>query len=71
MTEKSIFEQSRLHDSLADLEKNAPKSFEQMISVLGKMASDSIDNSHVNSRPARGAIAVDKALKDYLTEVKG
>ena len=71
VTEKSIFEQSRLHDSLADLEKNAPKSFEQMISVLGKMASDSIDNSHVNSRPARGAIAVDKALKDYLTEVKG
>nr|WP_239032636.1 protein kinase [Vibrio sp. MMG023] len=66
VTEQSIFDQQKLHDSLADLERNAPKKFSEITELLNGMASDSIDKSHQLSKPARGAIAVERAIKDYL-----
>ncbi|AIW13551.1 protein kinase domain-containing protein [Vibrio tubiashii] len=70
VTEQSIFDKQRLHDSLADLETNAPKTFNEVIEVLNSMAKESIDKSHQISEPARGALAVDSALKDYFSEVR-
>ncbi|MGR5109706.1 serine/threonine protein kinase [Vibrio jasicida] len=66
VTEQSIFDQQKLHDSLADLERNAPQKFSEITELLNGMASDSIDKSHQLSKPARGAIAVERAIKDYL-----
>ncbi|PQJ69820.1 protein kinase [Vibrio jasicida] len=66
VTEQSIFDQQKLHDSLADLERNAPQKFSEITELLKGMASDSIDKSHQLSKPARGAIAVERAIKDYL-----
>ncbi|MGR5094571.1 serine/threonine protein kinase [Vibrio maritimus] len=71
VTEKSIFGKKKLHDSLAELEQNAPGKFSEITDLLGNMATDSIDKSHQKSMPARGAIAVERALKDYLTESRG
>lgn len=70
VTEQSIFDQQRLHDSLVDLETNAPKTFSEIIEVLNNMAKESIDKGHQISQPARGALAVDNALKDYFSEVR-
>lgn len=71
VTEKSIFGKQKLHDSLGELERNAPTKFGEITELLENMASDSIDKSHQKSMPARGAIAVERALKDYLTESRG
>nr|WP_217906375.1 protein kinase [Vibrio sp. JPW-9-11-11] len=68
VTEQSIFDKQRLHDSLVDLETNAPKNFNEIIEVLNNMAKESIDKGHQISQPSRGAIAVDNALKDYFSE---
>ncbi|MEF1203629.1 protein kinase [Vibrio owensii] len=71
VTEQSVFDKQKLHDSLADLERNAPKKFSEITDLLESMATDSIDKSHQLSRPARGAIAVERALRDYLAEGRG
>ncbi|MHA2759478.1 serine/threonine protein kinase [Vibrio harveyi] len=68
VTEQSVFDKQKLHDSLSDLERNAPKKFGEITDLLESMARDSIDKSHQLSRPARGAIAVERALRDYLAE---
>lgn len=68
VTEQSVFNKQKLHDSLSDLERNAPKKFGEITDLLESMARDSIDKSHQLSRPARGAIAVERALRDYLAE---
>lgn len=68
VTEQSVFDKQKLHDSLSDLERNAPKKFGEITDLLESMARDSIDKSHHLSRPARGAIAVERALRDYLAE---
>ncbi|MFZ3512274.1 protein kinase [Vibrio harveyi] len=68
VTEQSVFDKQKLHDSLSDLERNAPKKFGEITGLLESMARDSIDKSHQLSRPARGAIAVERALRDYLAE---
>ncbi|MDA0125571.1 MULTISPECIES: serine/threonine protein kinase [Vibrio] len=68
VTEQSVFDKQKLHDSLSDLERNAPKKFGEITDLLESMARDSIDKSHQLSRPARGAIAVERALRDYLVE---
>ncbi|MGD1470685.1 serine/threonine protein kinase [Vibrio harveyi] len=68
VTEQSVFDKQKLHDSLSDLEQNAPKKFGEITDLLESMARDSIDKSHQLSRPARGAIAVERALRDYLAE---
>ncbi len=71
VTEKSIFDASKLNASLIDLERNAPKKFSEVKDLLDKMATDSIDKSHQKFAPAKGAIAVQKALRDYRTSVEG
>ena len=68
VTEQSVFDKQKLHDSLSDLERNAPKKFGEITDLLESMARDSIDKSHQLSRPARGAMAVERALRDYLAE---
>ncbi|EKO3822923.1 protein kinase [Vibrio harveyi] len=68
VTEQSVFDKQKLHDSLSDLERNAPKKFGEITDLLESMARDSIDKSHQLSRSARGAIAVERALRDYLAE---
>ncbi|APP07966.1 serine/threonine protein kinase [Vibrio harveyi] len=68
VTEQSVFDKQKLHDSLSDLERNVPKKFGEITDLLESMARDSIDKSHQLSRPARGAIAVERALRDYLAE---
>ncbi|HDM8193986.1 TPA: protein kinase [Vibrio harveyi] len=68
VTEQSVFDKQKLHDSLSDLERNAPKKFGEITDLLESMARDSIDKSHQLSRPAHGAIAVERALRDYLAE---
>lgn len=70
VTEQSLFDKQKLHESLTDLEVNAPKKFKEIISLLNGMATDSIDKSHQQSKPARGAIAVERAVRDYLAEGK-
>ncbi|UTZ44270.1 serine/threonine protein kinase [Vibrio campbellii] len=71
VTEQSVFDKQKLHDSLTDLERNAPKKFGEITDLLESMATDSIDKSHQLSRPARGAIAVERALRDYQAEARG
>ena len=71
VTEQSVFDKQKLHDSLSDLERNAPKKFGEITDLLESMARDSIDKSHQLSRPARGAIAVERALRDYQAEGRG
>lgn len=71
VTEQSVFDKQKLHDSLTDLERNAPKKFGEITDLLESMATDSIDKSHQLSRPARGAIAVERALRDYQAEGRG
>ncbi|HAS8192240.1 TPA: protein kinase family protein [Vibrio vulnificus] len=71
VTEQSVFDKQKLHDSLADLEQNAPKKFGEITDLLESMATDSIDKSHQLSRPARGAIAIERALRDYQAEGRG
>ncbi|PLX57943.1 MAG: protein kinase, partial [Vibrio alginolyticus] len=66
--EQSIFDKQKLHESLADLERNAPRKFTEITKILDSMASDAINQSHQFSKPANGAIAVARALRDYLTE---
>ncbi|MGF1751781.1 serine/threonine protein kinase [Vibrio cionasavignyae] len=70
VTEQSVFAKQKLYDSLSDLESNSPKKFNEIIGVLRSMAADSIDNSHQQSKPARGAIAVERALREYRMEGK-
>lgn len=71
VTEQSIFGTQKLHDSLADLEINAPKKFSEITEILNSMASDSIDKSHQLSKPARGAIAIERAIRNYNSESRG
>ncbi|MGF1727563.1 serine/threonine protein kinase [Photobacterium nomapromontoriensis] len=71
VTEQSIFDKQKLHDALVDLESNAPKKFNEITELLKSMASNAIDKSYQLSKPARGAITVERALKDYLTEGRG
>jgi len=68
VTEQALFDKQKLHDSLNDLERNAPRKFGEITDLLESMATDSIDKSHQLSRPARGAIAVERAIRDYQTE---
>ncbi|MEZ9440164.1 serine/threonine protein kinase [Vibrio atlanticus] len=71
VTEQSVFGTQKLHDSLVDLEINAPKKFEEITEILNSMASDSIDKSHQLSKPARGAIAIERAIRSYNSESRG
>ncbi|PMH26162.1 protein kinase [Vibrio lentus] len=71
VTEQSVFGRQKLHDSLADLETNAPKKFSEITEILNSMASDSIDKSHQLSKPARGAIAIERAIRNYNSESRG
>ncbi|WP_261886061.1 serine/threonine protein kinase [Vibrio pomeroyi] len=71
VTEQSVFGKQKLHDSLADLETNAPKKFSEITEILNSMASDSIDKSHQLSKPARGAIAIERAIRSYNSESRG
>ncbi|MCR9885989.1 protein kinase [Vibrio alginolyticus] len=66
--EQSVYDKQKLHESLADLERNAPSKFTEITKILDSMASDAIEQSHRLSKPANGAIAVARALRDYLTE---
>ncbi|MDF5371781.1 protein kinase family protein, partial [Vibrio parahaemolyticus] len=65
--EQSVYDKQKLHESLADLERNAPSKFTEITKILDSMASDAIEQSHRLSKPANGAIAVARALRDYLT----
>ncbi|WP_299132416.1 protein kinase [uncultured Vibrio sp.] len=71
VTEQSVFGKQKLHDSLADLETNAPKKFSEITEILNSMASDSIDKSHQLSKPARGAIAIERAIRSYNSGSRG
>ncbi|NMT19024.1 protein kinase family protein, partial [Vibrio parahaemolyticus] len=66
--EQSVYDKQKLHESLADLERNAPSKFTEITKILDSMASDAIEQRHRLSKPANGAIAVARALRDYLTE---
>ncbi|KJY87233.1 protein kinase [Vibrio neptunius] len=65
VTEQVIFEKAKLNSSLNDLEVNAPKKFSEVTQLLNSMASDAIRKSHKKSKPARGALAVKRAISDY------
>ena len=71
MTEQAIFETAKLNSSLNDLEVNAPKKFSEVTQLLNSMASDAIRKSHKKSKPARGALAVQRAISDYQPSVRG
>ncbi|UUM32458.1 serine/threonine protein kinase [Vibrio japonicus] len=71
VTEQSVFNDQELYDALSDLERNAPKKFNEIIELLNSMAADSINKSHQLSTPAPGAIAVERAVKDYLAADRG
>ncbi len=71
VTEQSLFDRQKLHDSLSDLERNAPKKFSEITEILNTMASESIDKSHQLSKPARGAIAIERAIRNYNSESRG
>lgn len=68
---QSLFEKDKLRDSLAELEANDPSKFNDVASKLQALASDYKEKSHQLSRPGRGAVAVEKALDDYLSEHRG
>ncbi len=70
VTGQFIFDKQKLNVSLADLERNAPKKFSEVTELLGQMATDSIQNSHQKSRPAQGALLVQRALIDYNTSTR-
>lgn len=61
----ALFDTQKLGSSLADLERISPKKFVEVTELLNQMATDSIQNSHQQSRPAKGALAVKRALIDY------
>ena len=71
VTEQAIFETAKLNSSLNDLEVNAPKKFSEVTQLLNSMASDAIRKSHKKSKPARGALAVQRAISDYQPSVRG
>lgn len=71
VTEQSVFNDQELYESLSDLERNAPKKFNEIVELLNGMAADSISKSHKLSTPAPGAIAVERAVKGYLSEGRG
>ncbi|MCG9681129.1 protein kinase [Vibrio sp. Isolate23] len=70
VTEQAIFENAKLNASLNDLEVNAPKKFSEVTELLNSMASDAIRKSHKKSKPARGALAVKRAIHDYQPDAR-
>ena len=70
VTEQSIFGNAKLNASLLELEKNAPKKFGEVTELLNSMAKDAIRKSHQQSKPARGALAVQRAISDYHPDVR-
>ncbi len=71
VTNQSLFGKQKLQKSLSDLESNAPSKFDEIIEILSGMASDSISKSHQKPGSARGAIAIERAVNDYLSETRG
>ncbi|NOH72446.1 protein kinase [Vibrio pectenicida] len=70
VTEQSIFENEKLNASLTDLQVNAPKKFAEVTELLNSMAKDAIRKSHQKSKPARGALAVQRAISGYQPDVR-
>ncbi|MDN3611782.1 serine/threonine protein kinase [Vibrio ostreicida] len=65
VTEQGLFARAKLTSSLNELEVNAPNKFSEVTEVLNGMANDAIRKSHKKSTPARGALAVQRAINDY------
>jgi len=65
VTEQNIYEPQKLNAALNDLEQSAPKKFDEVSELLNRMASQAIQQSHQKSKPARGALAIQRALLDY------
>ncbi|AUI87866.1 protein kinase [Vibrio azureus] len=69
--EDRLFDKQRLHDSLSALERNDLKKFNTITDTLTSMANESINQAHQSNEPARGAIAVQQAIGDYLKQTRG
>ncbi len=70
VTGQALFDKDKLTISLAELERDAPKKFGEVTELLGKMATDAIQNGHQKSSPAKGALAIQRALIDYATATR-
>ncbi|WP_299015029.1 protein kinase [uncultured Photobacterium sp.] len=70
VTGQSQFGLDKLNAALEELEKSAPKRFEDVTVLLNKMAKNSIDKSYHKGAPAQGALSVQKVLADYESHLR-
>ncbi|MGF1696320.1 protein kinase [Vibrio lamellibrachiae] len=65
VTERAIFDPQKLTFSLNELERNAPKKFGEVSDLLDRMANEAINNSYQKSKPANGAVAIQRAIQNH------
>ncbi|GEM75141.1 protein kinase family protein [Vibrio sagamiensis] len=70
LNEKSLFDKQKLYDSLSDLERYDINKFNDITAILEYRANESINQAHQRTQPARGAIAVQRALNDYRKQTR-
>ncbi len=65
VTEKSIFDSTKLLSALDDLKRVSPKTFDQLTEKLRQQAQENIESSYKKASSAKGAIAIQSALDNY------